>query len=77
MEVKELAKTLELVFITDLGKPARLSIEQPKEPIDPVAVKAAMDQIIASNAFYTVNGNLATVSVARVIERNVTEHELS
>jgi hypothetical protein len=72
-----MAKTLELVFTTDLGKPARLTIEQPKEPIDPVAIKAAMEQIIASNAFYTINGNLASVDVARVIERNVTEHELS
>jgi hypothetical protein len=72
-----MAKTLELVFNTDLGKLARLTVDQPKEPVDPVAVKAAMQQIIAANAFYTVNGNLASVNVARVIERNVIEHEMA
>lgn len=71
-----MAKTLELLFVTDIGKSARLSIESPKEPVDPIQVKLAMEQIIASNAFFTTNGNLATVSGARVVERNVTDYEL-
>lgn len=71
-----MAKTLELVFVTEFGKPARISIEQPKEPVDPVQIKQAMEQIIAANAFYTANGNLASVNTARVIDRNVTEYEL-
>jgi hypothetical protein len=71
-----MAKSLELTFITDIGKSARLSIESPKEPIDTVVVKQAMEQIIASNAFFTTNGNLAAVSGARLIDRNVTEYEL-
>ncbi|NMD69248.1 DUF2922 domain-containing protein [Bacillus sp. DNRA2] len=71
-----MAKTLELVFVTDIGKSAKLSFESPIEPIDPVAVKQAMEQIIATDAFYTANGNLAQISGARVVDRNVTEYEL-
>jgi hypothetical protein len=70
------AKTLELLFVTDLGKSARIAIEQPKEPIDPIQVKQAMEQIISSDAFFTANGNLASIAGARVVERTVTEYEL-
>jgi hypothetical protein len=71
-----MAKTLELLFVTENGKQARLSIEQPIEPIDPVAVKAAMEQIIASNTFYSTNGNFSAVGGARLVERNVIDYEL-
>ena len=71
-----MAKTLELQFVTDLGKNAKLTVDNPKEPIDPAAVKLAMEQIIASNAFQPANGTLVAVGNARVVERNVTEHEL-
>ncbi|PLR95899.1 DUF2922 domain-containing protein [Bacillus sp. T33-2] len=71
-----MARVLELNFVTDLGKPARLTVDSPKEPIDPAVVKLAMEQIIASNAFSSTNGNLAAVGKARVVERNVTEYEL-
>ncbi|WP_147534251.1 DUF2922 domain-containing protein [Bacillus marasmi] len=71
-----MAKTLELVFGTDSGKSAKLSFESPIEPIDPAAVTLAMEQIITANVFHTANGNLASVSGARVIDRNVTEYEL-
>lgn len=71
-----MAKTLELQFVTDLGKTTKLTVDNPKEPIDPAAVKLAMEQIIASNAFQSNNGTLVSVSSARVVERNVTEYEL-
>jgi hypothetical protein len=71
-----MAKTLELQFVTDLGKNTKLTVDNPKEPIDPAAVKLAMAQIIASNAFLTKNGALVAVGSARVVERNVTEYEL-
>lgn len=71
-----MAKTLELLFVTENGKQARLTVEQPIEPIDPAVVKAAMEQIIASNAFYSTNGNFTAVGGARVVERNVTDYEL-
>lgn len=71
-----MAKTLELQFVTDLGKNTKLTVDNPKEPIDPAAVKLAMEQIIASNAFQSTNGTLVTVGSARVVERNVAEYEL-
>lgn len=71
-----MAKTLELQFVTDLGKNTKLTVDNPTEPIDPAAVKLAMEQIIASNAFLTNNGALVAVGNARVVERNVTEYEL-
>lgn len=71
-----LAKTLELHFLTEEGRTARVSIENPKEPIDIEAVQAAMSQIIADNVFYTDYGNFVAMKSARVIERNVTDYEL-
>jgi hypothetical protein len=71
-----MAKTLELQFATDLGKIARLTIDNPIEPVDPAAVKLAMESIITSNAFFSSYGNLAAVNGARVVERNVTEYEI-
>jgi Protein of unknown function (DUF2922) len=72
-----MAKILELEFETNTGKSARLSIENPKEPIDANAVKQSMAQIIASNVFVSANGSFAAIKGARVIERNVTEYEIS
>ncbi|SEM75897.1 Protein of unknown function [Mesobacillus persicus] len=71
-----MAKTLELQFGTDLGKVARLTVDNPIEPVDPAALKVAMDSIIASNAFFSAYGNLVSVGGARVVERNVTEYEI-
>lgn len=71
-----MAKTLELQFVTDTGKNARLAVDNPKEPVDAVAVKQSMDQIISANVFVSDNGSLATAKGARVIERNVTEYEI-
>lgn len=71
-----MAKTLELNFVTDTGKSANVTVDSPKEPIDPAHVKLAMEQVIASNAFYSVNGNLVSAKGARVVERNVVEYEL-
>ncbi len=74
--MNEMAKTLELEFVTEFGKSARLSIENPKEPIDEAAVTLAMEEMIASGVFTSTNGNYASVKGARVIDRNVTEYEL-
>lgn len=71
-----MAKTLELQFGTDLGKVARLTVDNPIEPVDVAALKLAMESIIASNAFFSAYGDLVSVDVARVVERNVTEYEI-
>jgi Protein of unknown function (DUF2922) len=71
-----MAKTLELQFGTDLGKVARLTVDNPVEPVDVAALKLAMESIIASNAFFSAYGDLVSVGGARVVERNVTEYEI-
>ncbi|OLS33990.1 DUF2922 domain-containing protein [Bacillus sp. MRMR6] len=71
-----MAKTLELQFVTENGKTARIIVENPKEPIDPAIVKLSMEAIIASNVFSTANGNLVFFGGARVIDRNITEFEI-
>ncbi|CRK81294.1 DUF2922 domain-containing protein [Neobacillus massiliamazoniensis] len=72
-----MARTLELQFVTEFGKPARITLDNPKEPIDEAAVLQSMGVIVASGIFNTANGNLASAKGARVIERNVTDYELS
>ena len=71
-----MAKTLELQFVTEGGNNARLSIDNPKEPIEEAAVKQAMEEIIAAEVFYTTGGKFVSAKGARVIERNVTDYEL-
>lgn len=72
-----MAKSLELTFMTNMGKQARISIDNPKEPVDETTVKQAMEEMLAANIFQNQNGALAEIKGARVIERNVTEYEIS
>ncbi|MED4206821.1 DUF2922 domain-containing protein [Neobacillus mesonae] len=71
-----MAKTLELQFGTEFGKTARITVDNPKEPIDEAAVKQAMEQIIAADVFFTPSGNLSVAKGVRVVDRNVTEYEI-
>lgn len=72
-----MAKSLELTFMTNMGKQARISIDNPKESVDETTVKQAMEEMLAANIFQNQNGALAEIKGARVIERNVTEYEIS
>ncbi|NRD76923.1 DUF2922 domain-containing protein [Bacillus sp. BRMEA1] len=72
-----MAKTLELQFTTELGKIARLSLDNPKEPVNEAAVKQAMEQIIASDVFTTANGKFVSVKAARVVDRNITDYDMA
>lgn len=71
-----MAKTLELEFVTENGEIARISVDNPKEPIEETVVKSSIEAIIASGVFFTPSGSLVTVKGARVIERNVTDYEI-
>ncbi|OXS74192.1 DUF2922 domain-containing protein [Domibacillus enclensis] len=64
-----MAKVLELNF-TATGGETKLMIRNPKEPVDPVQVKAAMEQIIAADVFFSTKGYLTGVIDARIVERN-------
>lgn len=69
-------KTLELRFENEEGKNVTISLDSPIEPVDPAAINAAMDEIIAQNAFDSSGGELVAKIGARVVERNVTIIEL-
>ena len=72
-----MAKTLELQFDTEFGKTAKITVDNPKEPVNEETVKLSMEQIIAANIFTTGSGNLVSAKGARVIDRNVTDYELA
>ncbi|WP_251548909.1 DUF2922 domain-containing protein [Neobacillus muris] len=72
-----MAKTLELQFGTEFGKTARISVENPKEPVDEEVVKLSMAQIIAADVFVSASGKLVSAKGARVIDRNIVEYELA
>ncbi len=71
-----MAKTIELHFLTSEGKVGKLSVDNPKEPIDPVATKLVMDTIIAANIFDGPNMNFVSAKEVRLVEHNVTGYEL-
>lgn len=69
-------KKLELKFLNEDGKTVTYSLEQPVEPADPQAIKAAMDEIIAQDAFTSSGGDVVSIKEARIVERTVEEIEL-
>ncbi|USK91685.1 DUF2922 domain-containing protein [Rossellomorea marisflavi] len=71
-----MAKTLELIFKNEMGKQAKISVIEPKEPVDQDAVKAAMENLIAKDVFGSSGGSLVSIEGARIVERNVTDYEL-
>lgn len=66
-------KTLELKFGNEDDKIVTITVDNPIEPADPVAINAAMDSIIAQQAFYSAGGELTSKKSARIVERNVEE----
>ncbi|WP_332695195.1 DUF2922 domain-containing protein [Halalkalibacter lacteus] len=70
-------KRLELIFENEMGKNVTLSLDNPVEPVDPIAISAAMDAIVTENAFITNGGEIVTKKAARVVDRTVEEIELS
>lgn len=65
-----MAKTLELQFVNEQDKTVTISLDAPKEPINPAAVKAAMDTVIAQNIFVSNGGDFVKKKGARITERN-------
>lgn len=69
-------KRLELKFTNFDGKTVTYSLDQPVEPVDTEAVNAAMDEIIAQNAFTSTGGDIVAKKSARVVDRTVEEIDL-
>lgn len=66
-----MTKRLELLFLNEGGKNVTISVDDPKEPVDALAVSEAMDAILLHNAFVSPQGNLVQKRGARVVERKV------
>lgn len=70
-------KTLELIFRTAAGRTVRISLRDPKEPVDPAAVNNVMDTILAKNLFQTNGAGWVEKVGARLQDRTVTELPLA
>jgi hypothetical protein len=68
-----LAKTLQLQFLNQENKTVTISIDNPIEPVDTVALNTAMDSILSANVFTSAGGDLVSKKGARVVERNVAD----
>jgi len=55
---------------------ATYSLDKPVQPVDPEAVKAAMNEILEQNIFDTSGGDLVSIDSARLVDHDVTEIEL-
>lgn len=66
-------KKLQLVFMTENNKTFTLYIDEPKEPIDEVSVKQAMDTIITNDVINSKNGALVAIKGAYFVTRTVDE----
>jgi len=71
--VKQVDKSLELIFNNEAGKNARLSIKDPKEDLTTQEVEALMNNIIAKNIFETSGGDLVEIVGARLIQKDVVD----
>lgn len=69
-------KKLELIFENEDGKSVTFTLDNPVEPADAEAVNAAMDEVIAQNAFGSPGGNLVAKKGARIVERTVTDIDI-
>lgn len=65
-------KTLVLNFITDEGKRASISIDEPKFDLMESEVKEAMESIITDDVFRgTMNAKLVAIHSAQIVKRTV------
>jgi hypothetical protein len=71
-----MAKVLELQFLNQENKTVTVRLDAPIEPVDPAAVNAAMDTVIAQNIFTSSGGSYASKKGARIVDREVSDIDL-
>ncbi|CAG9621202.1 DUF2922 domain-containing protein [Sutcliffiella rhizosphaerae] len=69
--------TLELTFINEDGEKARITVDFPRADLTVEEIEQAMDSIVAADVFTSKGGSFVSKDGARIIERNVTDFELS
>lgn len=70
-------KTLELIFLNEMGRQAKLVVDEPRENVTEAEITNAMDAIIASGVFITNGGSYVEKHSAKVIERTETVFEMA
>ncbi len=69
-------KRLEMVFKNQKDKTSRLSLDNPREDVTESDIRAAMENIVATNVFETADGDLVSVVLARIVSTDVEEFTL-
>ncbi|MGL5634234.1 MAG: DUF2922 domain-containing protein [Sarcina sp.] len=69
--------TLSMTFKNEAGKNSVITLKNVKPDITNEQVQNAMDTIVASNLFITPLGNIVSAVSADLVEKAVTEFELS
>lgn len=63
---------LHLSFATDQSKKVRVSIANPKQPIDTALVDAAVQAIVSRNVFTFPQGKIVSSDVAQEVQTDTT-----
>lgn len=63
----KMAKRLVMTFKTAEGTSSTLSVDEPKDGLTDVEVRAVMDTIVVKNIFNTNSGSLVDVKTAEII----------
>ncbi|OFW81196.1 MAG: hypothetical protein A2201_14000 [Alicyclobacillus sp. RIFOXYA1_FULL_53_8] len=64
---------LEMQFLTDQNKKVRVTVQNPKLPIDNAAVDSAMDLIVSKNVFAFAQGHIVSKVGAVEIQTDTTD----
>ena len=67
---------LEMEFKDAGGKKFSLSLDEPREDITDVEVRAVMEDVIAKDIFYTAAGDIVSPVAARIITTTVENIEI-
>ncbi|MCL6444334.1 MAG: DUF2922 domain-containing protein [Alicyclobacillus sp.] len=60
--------SLQMQFMTDQNKKVRITVPNPKQPVDSAAVNTAMDTIVAKNIFAFPQGSIVKKIGASVVQ---------
>ncbi|MBT9156062.1 MAG: hypothetical protein DDT37_01038 [Firmicutes bacterium] len=64
-------KTLQMVFVNELGRNVTISVIDPRDDVTAQQVSAVMSDILTHNAFVSAGGRLVSAAEARVVSRGV------
>ena len=69
-------KTLYMYFKTSGDTVVGMSVDDPRDNINAIEIKTAMDSIVAGDVIYTSKGSIVSAHSAKIVEQTVTEIEI-